>query len=373
MRTKTLYHILLFTFFAGILLKYFATDSKSSAILFVRLSQISGSILFFLQAREIQVVEKTFFRNQKYQKLVIILLSIFLGTILHFIYFGEISLSIGYSLAGAGVSLTMIRSIKYHKQTGYLLGGVTIIFSYLMLSNVAARFWGKGSENHVSIFILFFTIIYFLAQQLNNRNPNPVQALLALTISLFAQGRGGVISAGILFLGIIAIRYTQKLTSFMIALVLTTLVYFLFIDRIQYLLNPIFLAIFDRPLLDDPRMILNNTYIENLNWAQLIFGAKAFGSEFSMNMLGITAHNSFLSIHASYGIFALLIFGVLGLSIISNWNRNNYLVVFLIAILFRSFSDSVLLTSGIELTTILIFIVILTDYKSKEAKYRELK
>ena len=280
----------------------------------------------------------------------------------HYIYYGEFSTSIAYPLAGAGIALVMIYRLDTSTILRYLLIITILYFGYLILMNVGARSWGKGSENHVSVFILTMTIIYYLSQIIAKKNINPIFAFIALIIAIYAQGRGGILSTGILFFGVLFIKYTNRIVYFVVLMFMCYIGYYLLQNQVEYLFNVIFLSIFDRPILEDPRMVLNAMYLERLNLNTLIFGSKGYGSIFSYNVLGLTTHNSYISIHATYGIFIIPIMCLFGLSMFRNWNRNNYLIIITIAILIRSFTDSILITSGIEFTTLLMIILSYTDY-----------
>ncbi len=364
MRNKPIINILILIFFAGILLKYFVPPSIVLPLTFQRLSQIAGVLLFIQQINEIQSADGSFFLNPKYKMLNIILGSMLLGTTVHFIYYSELSLSIAYGFTGAGVSLILVRRSTYQKYIRFMMIAVFIIFVYLLLTNVPARDWGKGSENHVSVIVLFLVLIYLTVQQIDGKQPSPFWATLGFLFCLYAQGRGGILAMLILLSGILIIRYTKRITSFGIALLTGTILYLVFFNKAKNLLDPLLNRIFDRPLLEDPRMILNLMYIDRLDREKIIFGSQGFGTEFSFNLLGLSTHNSFLSMHATYGIFLLPIFSVLIWLTFNNWSRNSYMALFLITILLRSISDTIIFTSGIELTTVLILIVIILDRKS---------
>lgn len=206
----------------------------------------------------------------------------------------------------------------------------------------------KGSSsNFISVYLLLPTVVYYSISKQNEKT-SIIPAILIWILSLFARGRGGIISTSFLLIGLLLTKYWKS--GFYIKLICASfgiiIVSFAALNyqRIINLLNESVITEYFRGRgMQSSRIEVWDDYLEHTltNVKSILFGTDLHDTiaarEFSGN-----PHNSFLNIHIYNGFFMLLFVTIV---LIKNifWGLRNKRYVFcicMIAIMFRAFTDN---------------------------------
>ena len=243
------------------------------------------------------------------------------------------------------------------------------LLSYYALIGVSPQEWVKGSRNHVSVLVLYISIVPSLIYQLSNRGAhlilNIIFPTIALSLSIIAIGRSGIIVSSIYFLGNIYFylnNYKYKYASFLI-ISLGLLIFSYELKSSFELINDVYLyKINNRGVKLESRQEIIDYYLSKLNFFTLIFSLESLNLKEKMDL---TLHNSYLCWHFKYGFFSFLILYISLRSFFKSLLRNKKLALILIVILTRSFTDQILLTEGILLGFPFILSLIMVNTKNK--------
>jgi hypothetical protein len=198
------------------------------------------------------------------------------------------------------------------------------------------------SRNFVSVVLLIGLSLYIISCVQNQRHPNFFVILLSFIISIWATGRGGIISIALILITypfILKIRKWYKFLILFFLIIFTGVVYSYFED----ILFQFGLGRFSSMGLVDVRSEINADYLEeSLSSIRYIL----FGTPLSKIPLIVeldnNPHNSFIRLHIFYGLVGLifLFFAVIYSIIHYLKAKNFFFMILLIALLVRSYVDS---------------------------------
>lgn len=303
---------------SGFLFMYVLVQSyiymNAPGYIFTIATQLAGiaTFLLFLQA------------NLLKRSWVILTLGFVFFTILSSLMISRGSVGIGNVasvIANAGIAVLILRR---NILTAVLLVWVLLIAGYyifLMAQGVPAGLAHASgfSRNAVSVHILFVVATYYAAAFIKGRTVTVLPAFLACAISIWAMGRGGLVSSIFLLGGIVLWKlFTERRFSY------RSLAIF-----IAVLLTGVFVSV--RPLVEGAREAVNldatlrdissrsdflggrrEPYIDlafNTHPFNLLFGEDTGASIVAAELRG-NAHNSFLGLWQLTGIWALLVLGL---------------------------------------------------------------
>ena len=171
-----------------------------------------------------------------------------------------------------------------------------------------------GSRNGVSTILMIQVILVYISCIEQKKQIMIWPALISVFFSAWAGGRGGLLVNTLLVFGILIINFFNNRKYFRQTIKLMTIFTIIFC-LINLLDNTIFETILYRlstqGLEDTARALLRNEYINlaSNNFKNLIFGVNikhnAIFSSFGYNL-----HNSYLRLHANFGIVGLLIVAI---------------------------------------------------------------
>ena len=202
------------------------------------------------------------------------------------------------------------------------------------------------SRNYISFFLIITVLPYYFVRINFNKTISILPALLTLILSLFSLGRSGIISAIILFIGVILAskikRRTKKIIGFIFVLVLVLGFSF-------YLQNYSSLKDIER-IVDTSdwnklggRSTFFKNYFDNLDLFAFIFGMDVNTYKIlnlGGNYLPGHVHSSILNFISVVGISSILFFLLL-FKKIKYASKVNLPILFLfMALMFRIFSET---------------------------------
>lgn len=261
-------------------------------------------------------------------------------------------LSLIYPISFFSISYLIIITKPSHKPFTFIsiLVFLTLIFYYV--NGLSPTEWVKGSRNHISVLLIYTTIIPILLNELNTRKSNltvnVIFPLLSLALSITAVGRSGILSSAVLFSGSIYYyltnteRFRYLLYPFFI--LLFSSFYFLLLPYIDFINDSYLYKFNNRGIQLESRQEIINFYISQIDLKSFIF---SFDNIKQVQYLGLTFHNSFIHWHFSYGIFSVFLFLLTIRSFIKLIRHNIYLSILFLVIILRSFTDQILYSDGI--------------------------
>lgn len=200
------------------------------------------------------------------------------------------------------------------------------------------------SRNGFTIHLLVVLALYYISLHQNGMKKNLLPALLGALIALWAGGRAGLLS--LLFLVIVIVFSTKsekKKTAVLLGIFMIISIIYLIINNQD--LNTLFLSrIFQRGNLnyvEDTRMVILRQYFSALLNDPLYFFFGARLEEVPMiKYLGNNPHNSFINLHALFGLpFFICMITLLISALFRYLKRNKLYFGLLIFLLLRAFTD----------------------------------
>ncbi len=204
----------------------------------------------------------------------------------------------------------------------------------------------NSSRNGINeIIILYTAITYILLYEKNEELPS-IYAIVCLIVSLYSEGRSGIIVSAVLLLAIIGYNYliNKKISVNCIAYIMMVIigvlfVAFIFRENIVSILNRFIARGFDTP-----RYEIWREYFQALRDkpAGIIFGGKYIDPYYPLifSHKG-NLHNAFFMLHANYGIVGLCIVSILLVKCIRRIciEKNYVKAVLLFVLILRSMFD----------------------------------
>lgn len=200
------------------------------------------------------------------------------------------------------------------------------------------------SQNVISSIMMVQCTIVYISEYQNGKNITILPALITVLISAWAGGRAGFLcSLLILFSVIIFSKNKKEITigkiMFIVSLsiVLLVLIKFVFSDFFIQILN----RLTDQGIVESVRSELIERYFYRISLEDIILGRNlAFDPLY--RFVSLNTHNSYLQLHAIYGLFGIIaiFFGLIKQISIYIKSKNFLLLFILITILIRIFSET---------------------------------
>ncbi len=276
----------------------------------------------------------------------------------------------------SGLSLCMLVSILYNGNASYLellwcwcFVGVAGILAYFPISSqtvtgvfiivsitFAAMIIGgvdpqeglaSQSGNMISVIILFYVFLIYIKRYEEKKKIIFWPCLLAILFSVWGNGRSGLLSSVLLFVLIFLYGYffveKKKISTLLKVLVLVAIGLFL-LDHYFGAYIELFESKLDKYGSSSVRTEIWAEYIDQASASigPLLFGVPTeYGSGNGTLLATYTLHNSFVSLHAEYGLVGFLYVACSLLIFVRKfWIRKEYLYLIVIFVWFiRSMFD----------------------------------
>ncbi len=308
----------------------------------------------------------------------------------------SISLVIACLFSGNNGWLSHLVSIAFYLPIGMLIHenrySKKVMFWFAILAGIVLSVYiiqyGENnvfydiSRNHFSTFmILLFFPLAANKDDFSQRDRKSPYKLLLLSIicfvvSVLGVGRAGIVSAGMILLGCLFEVLFKKSDygnwkKWIIILFVVIIVYWIIVN--PDILATIFPRFFNRhrTIFEEQRAGLILDYINHItNTRDILFGVNLRECSY-IQLYNNNPHNSFISIHAYYGLFGLLcvIFSCLQNIKNNTKNRNLCLAFFIIAVMIRISMDK-LAGNGIFDPIVYYFLAKHTEVQGRDESNR---
>lgn len=278
-----------------------------------------------------------------------------------------------WPIAFMGIGLLMLNFAISYRLTKiiYYLYNILMIYSIVIVGNVDLLN-AVSSRNTISVGALNYFCLYAITAYNQNEKITVMPVLLGLLTSFMAVGRSGILTFTILLI-FIAIQSSFNNKSKIINIFKSILIIATIVISVNLLYN-LFGNYFEASIINfqEKGTESTRTYI----WADylkkaftsitnFLFGAP-IGGTYYLDQYRQNLHNSFLMLHAKYGIIPLYMVIILIVNSIMYFIKNkNYLFVYLcITILFRMQFDYT--NFNAQLDSILIYFLFYPFYKTRK-------
>jgi hypothetical protein len=328
------YGALIPTFFLFLFIKFFISEDKALLLIILNLLIVLLGVL---------ITVKFFIKN--YPSFFVHKFIGFLAAcaIVNFIFspncrIQDLFLSISY-IGLALIPLYIKLSYKFYKWV--LVFAITYFFALMYLDTDPNDVFNV-SRNFVSIFLLIIFGLHLISSIQNNEQPSLLLLFACFLISIWAVGRGGILTFSflvILYPLVVKLKLKYRLII-LVLYVLGSLYVFNFYS--DYILK-IGFERFQSMGIQDSRTDINQDYInKSINsFSNFLFGSPLKDIPSIAEVEG-NPHNSFIRLHVYYGLFGFIfvIFILVSTAIKLLINMQYLLLYFTIALLIRSATDS---------------------------------
>lgn len=256
-----------------------------------------------------------------------------------------------------------------------LLLSLSMFAIYAANGRTAEDFFPLNSRNFVAVTLFLGLFAYFsLSKEFSVDGTVIIFNFAICFFCIYAVGRAGIVLSLLLLAFnslIYVMAFTQKLTKnsrMMIRGFLFIALLFTCLSLINYLYTNDYLTrIISRGMHDLSRKNIIREYFSSINGLTLIFGVKLSDLEL-MVKFNNNLHNSYLSVHSSFGLIYSIFFIILvTYSLVLCWGRKYYPLAFLLLIILaRGISDiQVLAGRGDWVFFFIVFYLIQTQKKKK--------
>lgn len=221
-----------------------------------------------------------------------------------------------------------------------------------------------NSHNHVSVILLYSTVLFYLSfnkSEIENKEYSLLPAISCCILCVFSIGRAGILVSFTLFFMLVVMKFYQQLSKanfykkVFSLLVFITLLCGIFLS-FEYLNNLGYFSQFvNKGYTSEGRVIIINTYLDNLDGVNLLIGNS---KHFFVEETGLTAHISYLAWHNSFGIIGIVLLVYTLEVLIRYYKISKYHMVLLFTILARSATDNVLLYGSPMFGILMVFLII---------------
>ncbi len=320
-----------------------------------------------------------FFNNYDLRRFTLFaVLYIFTGVI-NYIYISNTTLlNVALSVLFFGITAVLLT-----RQWSIILGGVSFYISFFVL---AIGLYRKGinaltisSNNYISILIIIAAVLYYIAVE-NERQiikmVDIIPAILAFTLSVWASGRGGILSSGILlvcmlliFMRTLASKNIRKIMMLFIVLIL--MLVFLMGFHNQFINWFMSLGKFSSAGFNSSaRESIWQAYIMETfkSVKYILLGAPKYYIPIILRFEG-NPHNSFIQLHSTNGLVMFVLFILITCRALKAYiNKQEYIKFsMLIVMLIRGMTDTFIF--GLYGMPIMLFLIYYPTVKKKSYIY----
>lgn len=214
-----------------------------------------------------------------------------------------------------GITWIMLTYRWSEKQGAFGFYLVFILISIRLLRFSSSRVLSISSNNYISILLILMCVLYYAPFEWNKKKFTAIHtapAILTFALSVIAGGRGGVLSSGVLMVGIV-IRFVFRKTGrksyrviIIILLVLLLIAAVIFSD--SFMTRILRMSSFrDEGFESAIRLSMWSQYLQNMlsSLKNALFGVPLKNIPLIVRFSG-NPHNSFIRLHATSGILPFL-------------------------------------------------------------------
>lgn len=276
-----------------------------------------------------------------------------------------------YTIIYIGLSIVLLNN-KYSHLSAVLIfafSAATVLLRIFQNVNMNHILLGN-SRNFISVLLLLPLMFYYTSCHDKKKPIYVLPVILYFYISIYAVGRGGIVSAGFLTVALCIYKAThienktgRKIIWFFIfIIVITMVIYHSNLDTLVFnrFLSTNFSRFFLKGTTDITRLTVWEAFINN-NKRSL--GSFLLGSNTELARYDGNLHNSFLQAYASFGLVGFLVFVILIVrsAVQSIRQKDTLFVILLAGLTLRAFTDRVFFQGYCEI--FLYYFIFYWDYK----------
>lgn len=277
--------------------------------------------------------------------------------------------------------LMLVFPMDLFKGTVFFYVSISIfIYSYIM--GIPAHAVLTSSGNYVSVLMILSAALYYISLSNSKRTimiNHLLPAAICFLLSIWAKGRGGILSSTVLFV-LLIIYYlicharsgSSRSLAFVIALVVAVIVY-LYISNINLLETFFSLGKWSSRGIDNSsRELIWGAYFEKMKESVLyIINGAPLDQISIIHSFNNNTHNSFIQLHAHNGLIPFALFVVCMIKSLVNYiNDKRFLMaIVLLSILIRGMSDKFIF--GQYGMPILMYTILFPHMKSTARRRRQ--
>lgn len=272
---------------------------------------------------------------------------------------------------GIGLLLLNFKMPFFTVKWIYIIVSLVFIIK-IVLAGGADNLIILASRNNISTYELQLWSLYMIAAYQNKKDANYWSILLGTFVSVISIGRGGILTFSIMLIMFMFYRYKKGdaisigwlgIISYGIWLVIVAgVLYYIYSDFIEQMIYN-----FQWRGMNSKRLLIWEEYYNNAqsSFIYLFFGAPQRGS-FWMDSYADNLHNSFLQLHAKYGIFMLgfIVLVLLKRCVMFFYKKQIYLLIPLIGMLVRMNFDYTNFNAMLDV--IIVYYLLYPSYNTPE-------
>jgi hypothetical protein len=356
--------LVFFFFFFSVLHQTFG---EKDDLIFLRICNLIGitSFVYILSNLKKNFVStKTIYKSTLFKFFIICFVSTFFVEIIN----NRLYLfNLIYPISFISVSFLLVKS-KPSPLPFALVSLLIFIYLFsLFMQGTPPTQWVKGSRNFVSILVLYLTIVTICVSHIYENKDNIIIhlffPLMTLIISVLALGRSGIITSVLLLLiclSHILIKQKKNIFSLISVVFIISAASYYFVQNLDYIQNSFLYKFETKGMGLDERAVVLDLYLNKIDIVSFFYSLPNL--DFIFSTQGISLHNSYLNWHYSYGFGAIILVIIILFTLIKLFLKDRFLSFILTTILFRSFSDQVLLSDGILLGLPFMLIFAIYDF-----------
>ncbi len=277
-----------------------------------------------------------------------------------------------WPIAFGGMAIILLNFKLHYKSIAILYYCVCCFYVVAIMENkMAENLTGTVSRNNISVTMLIFFSLLCITSFVTDKQIHRISAVLGLVITVWALGRSGIITFGIICIGFFIFEFKGKGVHISNPIKIFSLIGIIYgIGRFNY--NTIIVPAinnFQAYGMKSPRLLIWETYLRNVfsSVIHFVFGAP-LNQDWILIAMDYNLHNSFLHLHSRYGIFITMLYIVVLLVKLHAFikRKNIIYVLLLIAIIFRISFDLSAFNGGLDIIIYYFMFEGLYNKKSKE-------
>lgn len=314
---------------------------------------------------------------QKYLSVLIVMIFFLLIYLIKLLYLQDIGFFYVFItlISNIGFAIHIIENQKSFKMLLYIYFIMNLIFIYSFFNGITPRDFSESfSENTVNYIFLLFSVLIIGVYYKRNSQIIIIPALLSTILSFWTMGRSGIISSVIILIGVILLKYKNKLNklSFSLILIFISVFGYYLIGLVGELTQNVLYRFGKRTTIVEgsPRLDIIKAYFNDLDLLNILLGQNLKPHYYA----GFTnLHNSFLEFHYNFGLGAIIIIVILIMLLIHLFISKQYLyLILMFGLLFRSMTDTLLFNGLFDYVWIYFILVFIQDkyIKSNKDQYK---
>lgn len=291
--------------------------------------------------------------------------------VLGLIYNGNMDIQeLLWPLGFMGIGLLALNFQLSTRITRFMLYGYGT-FIVLKIIEYGNEFYSRlsGSRNGISVDTLTYLAVHMIAAYQSQEDVKIWTAIFVMIVCLFGIGRSGIIISFLLVCfftmfkfrrGRSSVRNVLMLPIISIMAICAVIIFYQFLSKyIDVAINN-----FQRRGLESTRLIIWTDYLKKIFSCSenVLFGAKVSGTMF-LDLYKTNLHNSFLMLHAKYGIWGIAMMFIMLVKTISTLlkEKNYYLFIPFLTVFIRMNFDYTNFNSPMD--TVFIFFLLYPYYR----------